>query len=41
MEIEGVTDKPLRTVVNISIGGSDLGPRFVTEALEFYKKNIT
>lgn len=30
---KGYTDKPIRDVVNIGIGGSDLGPRFVTEAL--------
>ncbi|ELQ76576.1 Glucose-6-phosphate isomerase, partial [Trachipleistophora hominis] len=38
-ELLGVTGKKLRTVVNIGIGGSDLGPRMVTEALEFYKKD--
>lgn len=30
----GVTDKPIRTVVNIGIGGSDLGPVMVYEALK-------
>jgi len=29
----GHSGKPFRTVVNIGIGGSDLGPRFVTAAL--------
>jgi len=32
-EITGITGKPFRTVVNIGIGGSDLGPRMVYEAL--------
>lgn len=30
---KGYTGKPIRDVINIGIGGSDLGPRFVTEAL--------
>nr|WP_294691737.1 glucose-6-phosphate isomerase [uncultured Friedmanniella sp.] len=32
----GVTGKPIRTVVNIGIGGSDLGPVMVYEALRPY-----
>lgn len=32
-EIKGYTGQTIRTVVNIGIGGSDLGPRLVTEAL--------
>ncbi len=32
----GATGKPLTTVVNIGIGGSDLGPVMVTEALRPY-----
>ncbi|MGF0118378.1 glucose-6-phosphate isomerase [Promicromonospora sp. Marseille-Q5078] len=32
----GVTGKPVRTVVNIGIGGSDLGPVMVYEALKPY-----
>ncbi|MFZ9997299.1 MAG: glucose-6-phosphate isomerase [Burkholderiaceae bacterium] len=32
-EIKGHTGQTIRTVVNIGIGGSDLGPRLVTEAL--------
>ena len=32
----GYTGKPLTTVVNIGIGGSDLGPVMVTEALKPY-----
>ena len=34
----GVTGKPIRTVVNIGIGGSDLGPAMVYEALLPYKQ---
>jgi glucose-6-phosphate isomerase len=32
----GFTDKPVRNVVNIGIGGSDLGPAMATEALRNY-----
>ena len=32
----GHTGKPIRNVVNIGIGGSDLGPRMAVEALRFY-----
>ena len=28
-------------VVNIGIGGSDLGPAMIVEALQFYKNNLT
>src|SRR6185437_13447504 len=31
---KGVTGRPVRCVINIGIGGSDLGPRLVCEALE-------
>lgn len=34
----GFTDKPIRDVVNIGIGGSDLGPKMVTQALAPYVK---
>lgn len=34
----GVTGKPLTTIVNIGIGGSDLGPVMVYEALKPYKQ---
>lgn len=34
--LKGVTGKPLDTIVNIGIGGSDLGPRMVADALQFY-----
>lgn len=32
----GITGKQLDTIVSIGIGGSDLGPKMVTEALEYY-----
>jgi glucose-6-phosphate isomerase len=34
----GHTGKQIRTVINIGIGGSDLGPVMVTEALKYYSK---
>ncbi|MFT6854598.1 MAG: glucose-6-phosphate isomerase [Cyclobacteriaceae bacterium] len=40
-ELKGYTGKPINTIVNIGIGGSDLGPYMVTEALKPYtKENI-
>ncbi|PAV19100.1 glucose-6-phosphate isomerase [Pyrrhoderma noxium] len=35
---KGFTGKPINTIVNIGIGGSDLGPVMVTEALKPYSK---
>ena len=35
-EWTGITGKPIKTVVNIGIGGSDLGPVMVYEALKSY-----
>src|SRR5688500_5385295 len=35
---KGYTGKPIRTVVNIGIGGSDLGPVMAYEALRFYSE---
>jgi glucose-6-phosphate isomerase len=35
-EWKGFTGKPIRNVVNIGIGGSDLGPVMAYEALKFY-----
>jgi len=32
----GATDKKIENVLNIGIGGSDLGPRMVCEALKYY-----
>ena len=40
-EWRGYTGKPITDIVNIGIGGSDLGPVMVTEALKPYWKNIT
>lgn len=41
-DLKGFTGKPIRDIVNIGIGGSDLGPYMVTEALKPYKvKGIT
>jgi glucose-6-phosphate isomerase len=38
---KGYTGKPIRYIVNIGIGGSDLGPVMVTEALKpYWKQNI-
>ncbi|NJB36910.1 glucose-6-phosphate isomerase [Croceivirga sp. JEA036] len=39
-EKKGYTGKTFNTVVNIGIGGSDLGPVMVTEALKFYKNHL-
>jgi len=35
---KGYTGKPISDIVNIGIGGSDLGPLMVTEALKHYRK---
>jgi glucose-6-phosphate isomerase len=37
-EWQGYTSKPIRNVVNIGIGGSDLGPVMAYEALRHYSK---
>ena len=37
---KGHTGKAITHVVNIGIGGSDLGPALVTEALEFYSNHL-
>lgn len=37
---KGFTGKPFTDVVNIGIGGSDLGPAMVVEALQFYKNHL-
>lgn len=39
-ERAGFTGKPFTDVVNIGIGGSDLGPAMAVEALQFYKNNL-
>lgn len=38
---KGFTGKPIKNIVNIGIGGSDLGPYMVTEALKPYWTSIT
>ena len=38
---KGYTNKPFTDVVNIGIGGSDLGPAMVVESLQFYKNHLT
>ncbi len=41
-EWKGYTNKPITDIVNIGIGGSDLGPKMVTTALEPYSTpNLT
>ncbi|HEY5689079.1 MAG TPA: glucose-6-phosphate isomerase [Yeosuana sp.] len=40
-ELKGFTGKGFTDVVNIGIGGSDLGPAMVVEALQFYKNHLT
>jgi len=37
---KGYTGKAFTDVVNIGIGGSDLGPLMVTEALKYYKNHL-
>lgn len=39
-ERKGYTGKLFTDVVNIGIGGSDLGPAMVVEALQFYKNHL-
>ncbi|WP_372936496.1 glucose-6-phosphate isomerase [Seonamhaeicola sp.] len=40
-ERKGYTGKPFTHVVNIGIGGSDLGPAMVVDALQYYKNHLT
>jgi glucose-6-phosphate isomerase len=37
---KGYTGKPFTDVVNIGIGGSDLGPAMIVEALQYYKNQL-
>jgi len=37
---KGFTGKPFTDIVNIGIGGSDLGPAMVVEGLQFYKNHL-
>jgi glucose-6-phosphate isomerase len=39
-ELKGFSGKTFTDVVNIGIGGSDLGPAMVVEALQFYKNHL-
>lgn len=39
-KIAGFTGKPFTDIVNIGIGGSDLGPAMAVEALQFYKNHL-
>ncbi len=39
-EWKGYTGKAIKAIVNIGIGGSDLGPLMVTEALKSYKTHL-
>ncbi|MFI2741429.1 glucose-6-phosphate isomerase [Zhouia sp. PK063] len=39
-EAKGYTGKAFTDVVNIGIGGSDLGPAMVTEALQYYQNHL-
>ena len=37
---KGYTNKPITDIVNIGIGGSDLGPDMVVDALKYYKNHL-
>jgi len=37
---KGFTGKPFTDIVNIGIGGSDLGPAMVVSSMEFYKNHL-
>ncbi len=37
---KGFSGKSIKTIVNIGIGGSDLGPDMVVESLKFYKNHL-
>ena len=39
--LKGYTNKAFTDVVNIGIGGSDLGPAMVVETLQYYKNHLT
>ena len=39
-DYKGYTGKAIKDIVNIGIGGSDLGPVMVTEALAYYKNHL-
>ncbi len=37
---QGVTGKPIKNIVNIGIGGSDLGPKMVLKALDDFRTSL-
>ena len=37
--MKGITEKQMKNIVNIGIGGSDLGPRMIASALEYYAQD--
>ena len=39
--IKGSTNKKITDIVNVGIGGSDLGPNMVVESLKFYETDLT
>ncbi|MCB0685058.1 MAG: glucose-6-phosphate isomerase [Saprospiraceae bacterium] len=39
-KFKGYTGKSITDIVNIGIGGSDLGPRMVVDALQYYKNHL-
>jgi len=39
--LKGYTNKAFTDIVNIGIGGSDLGPAMVVESLQYYKNHLT
>ena len=39
-KLKGYTGKAFTDVVNIGIGGSDLGPKMVVESLQYYKNHL-
>lgn len=39
-KIKGFTQKNITDIVNIGVGGSDLGPALVVDALKFYKNHL-
>lgn len=38
---KGYTGKPFTDIVNVGIGGSDLGPAMVVDSLQYYKNQLT
>ena len=38
-KLKGLTGEKYTDIVNIGIGGSDLGPKMAVEALKFYKNH--